>query len=72
MKEDILSQWCNQNILPKKKRKLRFSVKVNIYLKPCICLKFENVSIENEDVAAKKIEFLKSWMQNELISPYEI
>ena len=42
------------------KRKFRFSVKVNIYLKPCICLKSENVNIENEGGSGKIIEFLKS------------
>ena len=30
------------------KRKFRFGVKSNIYLKPCICLKSENMNIENE------------------------
>ena len=42
------------------KKKFRFSVKVNIYLKPCICLKSENVNIENEGGSGKIIEFLKS------------
>ena len=35
------------------KIKFRFSVKVNIYLKPCICLESENVSIKNEDATGK-------------------
>ena len=35
-------------------RKFRFSVKVNIYLKPCICLKSENVNIENEGAASRE------------------
>ena len=33
--------------------KRKFSVKVNIYLKPCICLKSENVDIENEGATGK-------------------
>ena len=37
------------------KKKIRFSVKVKIYLKSCICLKSENVNIENEGAAGKKI-----------------
>ena len=48
------------------KRKFRFSVKVNIYLKPCICLISENVNIENEGAAGKI--FLNFWnlaLQNE-------
>ena len=48
------------------KRKFRFSVKVNIYLKLCICLKSENVNIENEDATGKKIlNFLNLAFQNE-------
>ena len=61
------------------KRKFRFSVKVNIYLRPCICLKSENKNIENEG-AANKIFWIfeilhfkmRKWMQNELTSPDEI
>ena len=46
-------------------RKLRFSIKVNIYLKPCIHLKSENVNIENEAIAGK----LGKWAETELTSP---
>ena len=31
------------------------NVKVNIYLKPYICLKSENVNIENEGAAGKSV-----------------
>ena len=36
------------------KKKIRFSVKVKICWKSCICLKSENVNIENEGAAGKK------------------
>ena len=39
--------------------KFRISVKFNIYLNSCICLKYENINIGNEG-KAKMIEFLKS------------
>ena len=43
------------------KRKFRFSVKANMYMKPCICLKSKNVNIENEGANGKNFfEFLKS------------
>ena len=35
------------------KRKFRFSVKANIYLKPCICLKSENMNTENEGTTSE-------------------
>ena len=35
------------------KRKFRFSVKVNIYLKPCMHPKSKNVNIENKGAAGK-------------------
>ena len=54
-------------------RKFSFSVKVNIYLNPCIYLKSENVNIENERAAGKMFwifEFLHfkmgKWTKNEL------
>ena len=37
------------------KRKFRFSVKLSICLKPCVCLKSEIVNIENEDATGKKV-----------------
>ena len=40
-------------------KKFRFTVKVNIYLQPCMYLKFENVNIENEGATDKN--FLKFW-----------
>ena len=54
-------------------RKLRFSVQVNIYLKPCICLKYENVNIENDSATGKT--FLKFWnlaFQNEKLTEIEL
>ena len=48
------------------KRTFRFSVKVYIYLKPFICLKYENVNIENKATTGKT--FLNFWnlaFQNE-------
>ena len=61
------------------KRKLRFSVKVNIYLKPCICLKSENVNIENDSATSKifldfwNLNFkMWKWTENELTSPSKI
>ena len=45
-------------------RKLRFSIKVNIYLKPCIHIKPENVQLENEDVAGKNLQPYSSKWEN--------
>ena len=54
-------------------RKLRFSVQVNIYLKPCICLKYENVNIENDSATGKT--FLNFWnlaFRNEKLTEIEL
>ena len=45
-------------------RKFRLSVKVNIYLKPGIYLKSENVNIENEHAAGNVLNFWILAFQN--------
>ena len=44
---------------------LEISVKVNIYLKTCMYLKFENVNIENEGAAGKNLAFQNGKMDIE-------
>ena len=59
--------------------KFRFSVKVNIYLEPCIHIKSENVNIENEGAAGDKFWIFEilcfkmgKWMKNKPTSLHEI
>ena len=51
-------------------------MKVIIYLKLCIHLKFENVNIENEGTSGKNFQIFEifhfktgKWMENELTFP---